>query len=83
MKSILLTRIFIGDCDDPVIYAGFAIHEWQQSEQAQQFLKYNLTPTMWKIGTDPSQFSQTVELWCEEYDPKDLVLARLAGILDK
>jgi len=81
VKSVLLARIPIGDPDDPVVYAGFAIHEWQQGEQAQQLLKYNLAPTMWKIGIDPSQFSQTVDLWCESYDPDDLALARLSGIL--
>lgn len=83
MKPVLVDRISIGDPEDPVIYAGFAIAAWEKSARAVQLKESGLEPTMWKLGRNPAQFSQTVDLWCEEYDPEDLALARLSGILDE
>lgn len=75
-----MASIAIGDPDDPVIYAGFAIAAWEKTAEAARLREYRMSPTMWKLGM--SLQSQTVDLWCETYDAEDLAMARLAGILE-
>lgn len=81
MKPVLVDRIPIGDPEDPVVYAGFAIAAWEKTVKAIQLKESGLEPTMWKIGLAQNQFSQTVDLWCEEYQKEDLILAQLAGLI--
>ena len=69
----------IGDPDDPVIYAGIAIGDWQRTDEARRLTEAGLAPTLWRLGVNG--YSQTVELWCEEYDPEDLAIARLSGLI--
>jgi hypothetical protein len=83
VRPVKLASIKMGDVDDVGVYAGFAIHEWQQSDVAQKLKKLNIEPQMWKSGADIHSYGITVDLWCEEYDPEDMALARLTGLLDQ
>lgn len=81
MKPVLVASIPIGDPDDPVIYAGFAIAAWEKTPEAARLKEYRMSPTMWKLGMTVQ--CQTVDLWCEKYTAEDLALARLSGVLDR
>lgn len=84
VKPVLVARLSLGDVDDPVVFAGFIISEWEKTARARALKDHNLNPTMWRLGAfDPSFLSQNLELWCEDYDPEDVVLARLAGLIQK
>lgn len=83
VRPVKLVSIRMGDVDDVGVYAGFAIHEWQQSEVAQKLKKLNIEPQMWKSGADMQSYGITIDLWCEEYDSEDMALARLTGLLDQ
>ena len=52
VRPVKLASIKMGDVDDVGVYAGFAIHEWQQSDVAQKLKKLNIEPQMWKSGAD-------------------------------
>jgi hypothetical protein len=82
MKSIRVARLRIGDVEDPVIYAGFAIAAWEKTDQARTLKEFRMSPTMWNLGLDSSTMGHTVDLWCETYEPEDLAMARLSGVLD-
>jgi hypothetical protein len=50
---------FIGDCEDPYIYAGFALSEWQHTEKGSWVLEHALeqpvfhcTPNVSNYGYD-------------------------------
>jgi hypothetical protein len=49
VRAVKLASIKMGDVDDVGVYAGFAIHEWQQSDVAQKLKKLNIEPQMWKV----------------------------------
>ena len=83
VRPVKLASIKMGDVDDVGVYAGFAIDKWQQSDAAQKLKKLNIEPQMWKSGADRYSYGITVELWCEEYSPEDMALARLTGLLDQ
>lgn len=73
----------MGDVDDIAVYAGFAISEWQKTDAAQRLKRLNIEPQMWKSGADPYTFGIAVDLWCEEYNPEDMAIARLSGLVDQ
>lgn len=82
MKPVLVASIAIGDPEDPVVYAGFAIAAWEKTPEAKRLQEHRMSPTMWNLGKDTHSYSQTVDLWCETYDPEDLAMAKLSGVLD-
>lgn len=83
VKPVLLASLPMGDVDDVGVYAGFAIAEWEKSEVAQKLEKLNIKPQMWKTSTAPHTFGISVDLWCEEYEPEDMAIARLTGLLNQ
>lgn len=84
VRPVKIATLRMGDVDDVAVYAGFAIHDWQQSAMAQNLKKLNIEPQMWKTGgVDAYTYGIIVELWCEEYAPEDMALARLTGLIDQ
>lgn len=83
MRSVRVARIPIGDVEDPVIYAGMAIHEWEKGQMHDRLKEYRMAPTMWKLGLSANHYGYTVDLWCEDYQEEDLILAQLAGLILK
>lgn len=82
MKPICVGRIPIGDVDDPEIFAGFAIADWEKTKKSKKLKEYRMYPTVWKIGlVNMHHHGYTVDLWCEEYQDEDLMLAQLAGLI--
>ena len=71
----------VGDADDTGVAAEVVIEEWMQSEQAQGLKQLNILPTHRTCNADPISYSWRLQIWCDSYDPDDLTLARLAGLV--
>lgn len=82
-SPVKIASLSMGDVDDIAIYAGFAIAEWQKSEVAQRLKKLNIEPQVWKSGPTSYDYGIIVDLWCEEYEPEDMAMARLCGLIDQ
>lgn len=82
VAPVKIASLAMGDVDDVAIYAGFAIAEWQKSDVAQRLKKLNIEPHMWKYGPTMYHYGMTVDLWCENYEPEDMAVAKLSGLLD-
>ncbi len=83
VRPVKLASLKMGDVDDVGVYAGFAIAEWEKSDTAKRLKKLNIEPQMWKSGADANTFGIVVDLWCEDYDPEDMAIARLTGLVDQ
>lgn len=79
--SLLLAQMMIGDADDTGIFAEAVVDEWLQGEQAQGLKQLNILPTRRTCNADPVYYGWRLQIWCDNYDPDDLTLARLAGLL--
>jgi hypothetical protein len=48
MKTIVAHRFTVGDVEDPDIYAGQPIYEWEQSEAGQWMMKHSDPTPLWQ-----------------------------------
>ncbi len=46
--EIIAHRFSVGDVEDPDIYAGQPIYEWEQSEAGQWMMKHSNPTPMWQ-----------------------------------
>jgi hypothetical protein len=83
VKPVKVASLRIGDVEDVGIYAGFAIAEWEKTETSQALKRLNVAPTVWRSGGDPVSYGVVIDLWCEEYDPEDMAMARLCGLINE
>ncbi len=59
-------RFFLGDVEDPQLYAGQALWEWQQSEQG-QWVTRNAHDPFWITQQDYAQmgYRVVIQAWIE------------------
>ena len=75
----------MGDPADWDLYANLAIGEWIKSDEYVKIKEYGLTAQSYKYLDQNSwggdfNFSGC-GVYCTEYNPKDLMLAKLAGLI--
>lgn len=74
----------MGDPDDWDLYANLAISEWIKSEEYAKLQSYGFTAQSYK-HLDQNSWGGDFNfsgcgVYCTEYDPQDLIMAKLAGV---
>lgn len=57
---MILHSFTMGDCEDPYLYAGFPISEWQQTEHGKWVMENVVEPPVFHIQPDPITFGYRV-----------------------
>jgi hypothetical protein len=50
----------MGDVEDPVLYAGFPLAEWQDSESGKWVMEHAIETPTWRLMHSPHTYGQTV-----------------------
>ena len=85
MEEVLIKILNMGDPDDWDLYANLAIGQWIKSDEYAKIKAYGLTAQSYKYleqnswGGDYNLSGCGV--YCLDYDPKDLMMAKLAGVI--
>jgi hypothetical protein len=56
-KQVVVHTFSVGDVEDPDLYAGHPLWEWQESEQGKWVMENSLEPPVWHRNTDAITFS--------------------------
>ena len=59
ISDMVVHRFRLGDVDDPVLYAGEPIYQWQQSEAGQFVMEHALEPPWWVRHMDHLDYGYT------------------------
>ena len=51
--EVCLHSFSMGDVEDPYLYAGFPIHEWQQTEHGKWVMEHAVEPPTFYCNADP------------------------------
>jgi len=57
---MILHEFTMGDVEDPYLYAGFPIHEWQQSNQGKWIMENVTEQPVFHVSPDPKTFGYRV-----------------------
>ena len=52
IKEIVVHRFQLGDVEDPVLYAGEPLYQWQQSEPGKWVMEHAIEPPVWHKQPD-------------------------------
>ena len=52
----------MGDVEDPYLYAGFPIHEWQQTEHGQWVMEHAVGEIVFHCIPDPESYGYRVDI---------------------
>ena len=55
-KEIVVHRFLVGDVEDPDLYAGQPLWEWQNSEKGQWVMERAVETPVWSRALDPFQY---------------------------
>lgn len=56
VKTVVVHRFLMGDVEDPDLYAGQPLMEWQNSEQGAWVMEHAVEPPVWNRVTDPYNY---------------------------
>lgn len=59
VRQIVVHQFMVSDVDDPILYAGEPLYNWQQSEAGQWVMKHAVEAPMWKQALDPTTYCHT------------------------
>jgi hypothetical protein len=62
VRKVLAAEFFMGDTEDPEIYAAEPISQWQKTPQGQWFMQYAHDPTF-HILNDVAQLGHRVAIY--------------------
>jgi hypothetical protein len=66
----------MGDVEDPYLYAGFPLHEWQQTEHGKWVMEHAVGEIVFYCNPDPSTYGYRVDV-VGELEEKDCTYLRL------
>jgi hypothetical protein len=72
VRDVVVHEFKLGDVDDPEIYAGFQIHEWQSSESGQWVMGVALEPPHWRRVHDLYEFSYRYQIVARLREPDEM-----------
>jgi hypothetical protein len=75
MRKVLFHQFYLGDVEDPQLYAAAPLLEWEKTEQGQWVMKHAHDPTF-HIHPDPNTFGYRVGI-SGELEEQDEVYYRL------
>tara|TARA_Y200000002_G_scaffold376326_1_gene380007 strand:- start:2040 stop:2306 length:267 start_codon:yes stop_codon:yes gene_type:complete len=85
MTPVLIKLINMGDPDDWDLYAQQAVSSWIETDEYKKIQSFGLTADSYKYH-DENNWGGNYNLsgcgvYCDSYDPKNLTLALLAGVI--
>lgn len=60
---IVFKEFYIGDVEDPQLYAGFPISEWEKTEHGNWVMNHAIEPPMWQTFTDYNTYGYRVRIY--------------------
>jgi hypothetical protein len=60
--KLIVHEFNMGDCEDPYLIAGFPIHEWEQTEMGQWFMKHKVGDGIFDIIPSPTYMGYLVRI---------------------
>jgi hypothetical protein len=66
----------MGDVEDPYLYAGFPLHEWQQTEHGKWCMEHAVGESIFMCTPDPNNFGYRVSIH-GELEEKDYTYFKL------
>ena len=65
MGKVLVHEFLMGDNEDPEIYAGSYIYDWQQTESGRWVMAHSSPEPHWLIGFSVNTYSYKVQIIAE------------------
>lgn len=59
---MVFKEFYLGDVEDPQLYAAFPLHEWEKSEEGQWVMEHALEEPTWHTFADPSTWGYRVRI---------------------
>lgn len=72
VRDVVVHEFKLGDVDDPDIYAGFQIHEWQSSESGQWVMGVTIKSPFWRRAHDLYDFSYRYQIVARLREPDEM-----------
>lgn len=66
--NTLVKRIYMGDCEDPYLYAAFPLHEWESSEEGQYVMEHSRCQPVFYCDADPSTMGYVITIYADLHD---------------
>ena len=71
VHNVVVHKFNMGDVEDPILYAGQPLWEWQESEQGKWVMEHALETPMWHRHQEPMNwghvFAITAKLKAKDY----------------
>ena len=68
VKSQVVHSFRLGDVEDPEIYAGHGLWEFEQSEKGQWVMSTAVETPVWTIAIDPAYYGYQVKIAARLYE---------------
>ena len=76
LVKVVVHKFSLGDVDDPDIYAGAPIYDWQQTEAGKYCMKNSVEQLHYTIGPDMLNWGFLVQIFCV-FKEKDYMFFKL------
>lgn len=67
-NKVLVKEMFMGDCEDPYLYAAFPLCEWQETEEGRYIIKNSKKEPVFYCMPDPERMGFVIRIYAELYD---------------
>ena len=61
-RVILFKELYIGDCEDPQIYAGAALYDWEKSEHGNWVMNHAIEEPVWHTSVSQNYLGYVVRI---------------------
>jgi hypothetical protein len=62
-RVIVFKEFYLGDVEDPQLYAAFPLHEWEKSDEGNWVMNHAIEEPQWQTIVDPSTYGYKVRIY--------------------
>ena len=62
-RVIVFKELYLGDCEDPQLYAAFPLHEWEKSEEGNWVMNHAIEEPQWQTIVDQNTYGYKVRIY--------------------
>ena len=62
-RLIVFKELYLGDCEDPQLYAAFPLMEWEKSEEGNWVMNHAIEEPVWETFIDHTSYGYKVRIY--------------------
>ena len=70
---IIFKELFLGDVEDPQLYAGFALHDWEKSDEGNWVMNNCIEPPVWSTYIDHNSYGYKVRVYGKLTEENEII----------